>query len=50
MTPTDPTPSTRPTTTPPPRGAPAVDLLAEPTFEECLEHHSRYFDDRTRIE
>jgi hypothetical protein len=24
---------------------PIADLLAEPTFEECVEHNSRYFDD-----
>ncbi len=29
-----------------PSSAPSVDLLAEPTFEECVAHHSRYFDDR----
>lgn len=45
MTPTDPNTLDPPATTPP-AGAPAVDLLSEPTFEECVEHHSRYFDDR----
>jgi len=25
---------------------PIVDLLAEPTFEECIAHHSRYSDDQ----
>ena len=44
MTPTD------PATVQPPRpdanGHATRPLLDEPTFEECVAHHSRYFDDR----
>jgi hypothetical protein len=48
MTPADPNTIADPTTTIPlPTNTPTVDLLAEPTFEECIEHHSRYFDDRS---
>ena len=25
--------------------SPPTDLMAEPAFEECVAHHSRYFDD-----
>ncbi|QJW95907.1 hypothetical protein [Frigoriglobus tundricola] len=32
-------------TTPPPAAAPTVDLLSEPTFEECIEEWNRYHDD-----
>lgn len=48
MAPTDPTTlaTDPPATTPPPAAAPAVDLLAEPTFEECIEEWNRYYDDR----
>jgi hypothetical protein len=41
MTPTDPAAPV----VPPVAVDPSVDLLAEPTFEECVEHHTRYFDD-----
>jgi hypothetical protein len=30
---------------PPPGGPPAPDLLAEPTFEECVEEGNRFFDE-----
>lgn len=33
------------TTTPPPAAAPAVDLLSEPTSEECIEEWNRYYKD-----
>jgi hypothetical protein len=45
MTPADPpSPALDPnaTTLPPVRG---VNLLAEPSFEDCIAHHSRYSDD-----
>jgi hypothetical protein len=46
MTPTDPnTLDPHATTTPPPTAVPAVDLLAEPTFEECIEEWNRYHED-----
>jgi hypothetical protein len=45
MTPSDPNTLDPATTTPPPTGAPAADLLAEPTFEEIIEEWNRYHDD-----
>jgi hypothetical protein len=45
MTPTDPI-SLDPPAPPTGAGGAVVDLLAEPTFEECVAHHSRYFEDR----
>jgi hypothetical protein len=45
MTPSDPTtPALDPPTMAPP-GSPAVDLLSEPTFEECIEEWNRYHED-----
>jgi hypothetical protein len=35
-----------PTDPPPALAEPAVDLLAEPTFEECIIEWNRYHDDR----
>jgi hypothetical protein len=47
MTPTDPTALDPPGTTAPPAGtaAPTIDLLAEPTFEECIEQWNHYDED-----
>ncbi len=45
MTPTDPT-VIDPTATPPPEPpVPVVDLMSEPTFEECIEEWNRYHED-----
>jgi hypothetical protein len=48
MTPADHlTPPAEPTSTPPAAGGPQPpDLLAEPTFEECIEEWNRYNEDR----
>jgi hypothetical protein len=48
MTPSDPNaPALDPAATPTaPVTAPVVDLLAEPTFEECVTEYARYFEDR----
>jgi hypothetical protein len=48
MTPTDPTTSALdpPATAPPAPSNPTVDLLTEPTFEECVLEYTRYFEDR----
>lgn len=45
MTPADPTTPALDPVTPAPPASPILDLLAEPTFEECVTHHSRYFTD-----
>ncbi len=43
---TDPTVIDPPATTPPEPPVPVVDLLSEPTFEECIEEWVRYSDGR----
>ena len=46
MTPAEPAPpATDPNAAAPPTAP--VDLLAEPTFEECVAEYTRYFDDRS---
>lgn len=47
MTPTNPTaPALDPTATTTPPSNPTVDLLTEPTVEECIEEWNRYYEDR----
>jgi hypothetical protein len=47
MAPDDAPTSTLSDTDPIPAASESLDPMAEPTFEECVEHHSRYFVDRS---
>jgi hypothetical protein len=47
MPPTDPTAPALDPAVPSTPVPPTVDLLSEPTFEECVEEYTRYFEDRS---